>query len=133
MTRPIHPRSFDSDGKLVRIRRTRSEIAEDAADQRRVGGRTIRHRLKQSLAFLAAIGTDARRRTGLADFPHPALGQDLTPSSTARRAHFKTCAAHMSKMPHRPYWTRFALIASVSTRAGSIGRRSDDVVSRWSI
>jgi len=25
-------------------------------------------------------------RTGRADFPHPALGQDLTPSSTARRA-----------------------------------------------
>jgi hypothetical protein len=25
-------------------------------------------------------------RTGGADFPHPALGQDLTPSSTARRA-----------------------------------------------
>ena len=25
-------------------------------------------------------------RTGHADFPHPALGQDLTPSSTARRA-----------------------------------------------
>src|SRR5215471_17863782 len=25
-------------------------------------------------------------RTGCADFPHPALGQDLTPSPTARRA-----------------------------------------------
>src|SRR3954467_13342945 len=25
-------------------------------------------------------------RTGLADLPHPALGQDLTPSSTPRRA-----------------------------------------------
>jgi hypothetical protein len=25
-------------------------------------------------------------RTGLADFPHPALGQDITPSPTARRA-----------------------------------------------
>src|ERR1700681_24269 len=25
-------------------------------------------------------------RTGRADFPHPALGQDLTPSSTTRRA-----------------------------------------------
>src|ERR1700723_3259193 len=25
-------------------------------------------------------------RTGRADLPHPALGQDLTPSSTARRA-----------------------------------------------
>src|SRR6201987_590420 len=28
----------------------------------------------------------AGRTTGRADLPHPALGQDLTPSSTARRA-----------------------------------------------
>src|ERR1700726_3096719 len=29
---------------------------------------------------------DAQRRTGQADFPHPALGQNFTPSPTARRA-----------------------------------------------
>jgi transposase len=28
----------------------------------------------------------AARRTGQADFPHPALGQNFTPSPTARRA-----------------------------------------------
>jgi hypothetical protein len=30
--------------------------------------------------------SDLTHRTGQADFPHPALGQDFTPSPTARRA-----------------------------------------------
>jgi uncharacterized membrane protein len=43
------------------------------------------------MAAFAAVGLlsivpTVRIRTGLADFPHPALGQDLTPSPAARRA-----------------------------------------------
>ena len=45
-------------------------------------------RLEQAVAaYTAAL---AERRTGRADFPHPALGQDVTPSPTARCTHARS-------------------------------------------
>src|SRR5438132_12451105 len=47
-------------------------------------------------------------RTGQADFPHPALGQDFTPSPTARRA--KPAQAYEPKVPVKVReWIRSAL------------------------
>jgi hypothetical protein len=43
-------------------------------------------RARSTAHFSAVHHTTNSNRTGHADFPHPALGQDFTPSPTARRA-----------------------------------------------
>src|SRR5262249_60352800 len=81
-----------SDDKTARIwdAATATEIAvlrgHDKAVNSAAFNRDGSHIVTASWDKTARIWDVASVRSGHADFPHPALGQDLTPSPTARRA-----------------------------------------------
>src|ERR1700693_2004132 len=67
-------------------------------------------------------------RTGHADFPHPALGQDFTPSPTARRAQarlgVRARSAHKARLSRysRPvYGMAFAAAPTADFLAATVG------------
>ncbi len=59
------------------------------------------------------------RRTGRAERPHPALGQDFTPSPTTRRAHAPSAARTKIPVEVRQ-WIAPALATPASTTEGWI-------------
>ena len=100
---PQQMSSASCTGQLARIRARRSSAGRVKSDpaRRTAGvGRVevwrggVRLSMSVSAPFVwrclsgsaVAPFPHPAHRTGRADFPHPALGQDLTPSSTARRA-----------------------------------------------